>query len=90
MQNVHLEAVPLLPERIDDYLHFFETILSLDSGEWGHCCYCISYCGMDNCNAQGFEQANVRRQGDTGQLLNRISGLCRRTSCRLAQCQSLT
>ena len=63
MQNVHLEIVSLSMERIDDYLYFFETVLSSDSGEQGHRCYCVSYCGTDNCNAQGFEQVDIRRQG---------------------------
>lgn len=63
MEKESLKIVPLTPEKTNDYLHFFETVLSSDSGEWGYSCYCVSYCGTDNCKAQGFEQADVRRQG---------------------------
>ena len=59
----HIEIVPLSVERTEDYLAFFETGMAAASGEWGYRCYCVSFCSKDNRSEQGFENADVRREG---------------------------
>lgn len=59
--DVKIEIVPLTPERTDDYLSFFENTFD-GTGEWGHLCYCISWCSAPNFTEQGMEHAEVRRE----------------------------
>ena len=59
--DVNIEIVPLTPERTDDYLNFFENTFE-GTGEWGHLCYCISWCSAPNFTEQGMEHAEVRRE----------------------------
>lgn len=55
-----LTVVPLTPERLDDFLAFFET--ALPEEEWGYRCYCAAFCGKDNCSEEGMEKPEVRRE----------------------------
>ena len=60
MENENkVTIVPLTPERLEDYLAFFET--ALPEEEWGHRCYCSAFCGKDNCSEEGMEDPAVRR-----------------------------
>lgn len=42
-----LEIVRLSPERLGDYLYFFEHVAHTDHKEWDRC-YCLNYCAADN------------------------------------------
>ena len=55
-----ITIVPLGPDRMDDYLGFFEN--GIPDTEWGHRCYCSAFCGKDNCSEEGMEKPEVRRE----------------------------
>ena len=53
-------TAPLGPDRLGDFLGFFET--GIPSDEWGHRCYCAAFCGKDNCAEEGMEKPEIRRE----------------------------
>ena len=55
-----LVVEPLSPERMEDFLAFFDS--ALPEEEWGHRCYCAAFCGKDNCSEENMEKPEVRRE----------------------------
>lgn len=45
MEN--LEIHRLSPDRLGDFLYFFENVAHTDNKEWDRC-YCINYCAAHN------------------------------------------
>ncbi len=44
---MNLEIYKLTPERLNDYLYFFENVAHSDNKEWDRC-YCTNYCAANN------------------------------------------
>ena len=57
---MELEIYKLTPERLGDYLWFFENVAHSDNDMWATC-YCIDYCGAANADAD-LRDNRVRRQ----------------------------
>lgn len=55
-----MEIYKLTPERLDDYLWFFENVAHSDNDMWA-VCYCIDYCAAANAHTDLSDLA-VRRQ----------------------------
>ena len=56
-----LTVCQLTPDRLEDYLYFFEHVAHTDNPEWDRC-YCLNYCGTNNlAQAQEFQDPDVRR-----------------------------
>ncbi|WP_173714920.1 GNAT family N-acetyltransferase [Clostridium beijerinckii] len=60
MNNINI--CKLTPERLDDYLYFFENIAHTDNKEWGRC-YCVNFCSDNNLGiAELLRDPEVRRK----------------------------
>lgn len=59
----NLEIYKLTPERLDDYLYFFENVAHTDNKEWDRC-YCLNYCSAHNAEIVDFDlfDAEQRRE----------------------------
>lgn len=44
---MHIEIHRLTPERLDDFLYFFENVAHTDNKKWDRC-YCNNYCAAHN------------------------------------------
>ncbi len=44
---MNIEVYKLTPERLNDFLYFFENVAHTDNKEWDRC-YCINYCSAHN------------------------------------------
>ena len=52
----------LTPERLDDYLYFFENVAHTDNKEWDRC-YCVNFCSDNNLKiAELLRDADIRRK----------------------------
>ena len=60
METRDFEILPLTPDRLEDFLAFFER--AIPETEWGHRCYCAAFCAKDNTDERGMEKAEVRRE----------------------------
>lgn len=61
MQN--LEIHRLTPDRLDDFLYFFENVAHTDNKEWDRC-YCTNYCAAHNNRItvkKNFADSDVRK-----------------------------
>lgn len=61
---MNVEIYKLTPERLSDFLYFFENIAHSDNKEWDRC-YCINYCAAHNnyiTARKKFTNPNVRRK----------------------------
>ncbi|MEE4194896.1 MAG: GNAT family N-acetyltransferase [Anaerolineae bacterium] len=63
MDENKLEIVKLSPDRLDDYLNFFENVAHTDNKEWARC-YCLNYCSVNNSEEAKtiFFDPDVRRE----------------------------
>lgn len=59
MEN--LEICKLIPEKLDDYLYFFENVAHTDNKEWDRC-YCLDYCSDCNAEIEGFEDFDAEQR----------------------------
>ncbi|MCH5320726.1 MAG: GNAT family N-acetyltransferase [Eubacterium sp.] len=58
----NLEIYKLTPDRLDDYLYFFENVAHTDNKQWDRC-YCLDYCSASNAHlSKEFDDADVRRK----------------------------
>lgn len=56
-----IEVYKLTPERLNDFLYFFENVAHTDNKEWDRC-YCISYCAAhNNRTKKNFLDPDVRK-----------------------------
>lgn len=55
-----IQIFRLTPERLDDYLYFFENVAHTDNKEWDRC-YCLNYCSDANTSVD-FQSPDVRRK----------------------------
>lgn len=65
-RGIHMENLKiyrLTPERLDDYLYFFENVAHTDNKEWDRC-YCLNYCSAHNAEVVDFDlfDAEQRRE----------------------------
>ena len=62
MEPLSLEIVRLSPDRIPDYLDFFEHVAHTDKPEWDRC-YCLNFCAAGNVEEAKtlFNDPEVRR-----------------------------
>ena len=60
METAEIDILPLTPDRLENFLAFFER--GIPESEWGHRCYCTAFCAKDNAKARGMERAEVRRE----------------------------
>lgn len=61
---MNIEIKKLTPEKLDDYLYFFENVAHTDNKDWDRC-YCISYCAAHNnriTKRKKFFYPDVRKQ----------------------------
>lgn len=56
MEN--LEICKLTPDKLDDYLYFFENVAHTDNKEWDRC-YCLNYCSTNNAEIVDFDDFNA-------------------------------
>lgn len=58
---MNIEINKLTPERLNDFLYFFENVAHTDNKEWDRC-YCISYCAAhNNRTKKNFFDPDVRK-----------------------------
>jgi len=59
MNNINI--CKLTPEKLDDYLYFFENVAHTDNKEWDRC-YCVNFCGDNNLEiAELLRDPEIRR-----------------------------
>ena len=59
MENLNIQK--LTPERLNDYLYFFENVAHTDNKGWDRC-YCLNYCSDNNIElGEEFNNAETRR-----------------------------
>ena len=58
-----LEIIALTPDKLDDYLYFFENVAHTDNRQWDRC-YCVDYCSDKNLYVGDFDaiSADERRE----------------------------
>lgn len=62
MENLQIQK--LTPERLEDYLYFFEHVAHTDNQEWDRC-YCTNYCAAHNkrvAEKKNFSDPDIRKQ----------------------------
>jgi flavin reductase (DIM6/NTAB) family NADH-FMN oxidoreductase RutF len=59
-KKINIEIRRLTPDRIDDYVHFFD-VTPHSTGKDEHRCYCVCWAG-ENCNGRDFSTAEKRRE----------------------------
>lgn len=57
-----LEIYKLTPDRLEDYLYFFENVAHTDNKEWDRC-YCVDYCSARNAGMD-FDAMNADERRD--------------------------
>lgn len=57
----HFEICRLTPEKMYDYLYFFENVAHTDNKEWGRC-YCLDYCSDHNAKISGFNDFDAEQR----------------------------
>lgn len=61
MNMKNIDICKLTPERLDDYLYFFENVAHTDNKEWDRC-YCVNFCSDNNAEIAGLlRDAEIRR-----------------------------
>lgn len=59
---IEITILKLTPDRLDDYLYFFENVAHTDNKEWDRC-YCVNFCSDNNIEiADLLRDANQRRE----------------------------
>jgi ribosomal protein S18 acetylase RimI-like enzyme len=59
---MNITIKPLVPELLDDYLHFFDTVAHADNPDPNeHGCYCVCWCSVDHRIATDFSSPEKRR-----------------------------
>lgn len=73
METNKLEVFRLSPDRLADYLYFFENVAHTDNKEWDRC-YCLNYCNVNNCEdaKTKFFDPEVRREYAINYVNNNI------------------
>lgn len=57
-----IDIFKLTPDRLNDYLYFFENVAHTDNNEWDRC-YCLNFCSDNNIEiADILRDANQRRE----------------------------
>lgn len=57
-----IDIFKLTPDRLNDYLYFFENVAHTDNKEWDRC-YCLNFCSDNNIEiADLLRDANQRRE----------------------------
>ncbi len=68
----NLEIYKLTPERLEDFLYFFENVAHTDNKKWDRC-YCINYCAANNnltAKFKNFGDPLVRKKAAVGYINN--------------------
>lgn len=59
---IEIDILKLTPDRLDDYLYFFENVAHTDNKEWDRC-YCVNFCSDNNTEiADLLRDENRRRE----------------------------
>ena len=59
---IEIAIFKLTPDRLDDYLYFFENVAHTDNNEWDRC-YCVNFCSDNNTEiADLLRDAHQRRE----------------------------